>query len=93
VTVRALVSRKVAGNEVAEIALAQYETDPKNWEVPVTATLKQVDAGSDADLVAAAQTLMELVDKAGARTGKYNVTISGSQGVQIGDGNTQTNTF
>ena len=28
-----------------------------------------------------------------ARTGKYNVTIRGSSGVQIGDGNIQVNNF
>jgi hypothetical protein len=29
----------------------------------------------------------------GAGRGKYNVTITGSQGVQVGDGNTQSNVF
>ncbi len=36
---------------------------------------------------------MELVDGAGARTGKYDVTITGSKGVQVGDGNIQVNRF
>ena len=36
---------------------------------------------------------MELVDGAGARVGKYNVTIKDSKGVQVGDGNVQVNRF
>ena len=36
---------------------------------------------------------MNLVDEAGSRTGKYAVTVRDSQGVQVGDHNTQTNTF
>jgi hypothetical protein len=36
---------------------------------------------------------MELADQKGASQGKDNVTSSGGQGVQVGDGNTQTSTF
>lgn len=43
--------------------------------------------------LAAAQALLRLVDEAGARAGKYAVLVSDSQGVQVGDHNTQTNTF
>jgi hypothetical protein len=90
---RGLVKRRVAGNQSAELALAEYEVDPANWEAPLTAKLKQVGAADDADLVAAAKALMELVDQAGARAGKYNVTIKGAKGVQVGDGNIQVNRF
>jgi microcompartment protein CcmL/EutN len=90
---RALATRRVAGNPGAEAALAEIETDPDTWKAPLAAKLKQVGAADDADLVAAAQHLMELVDQAGARAGKYNVTIKDSQGVQLGDGNIQVNRF
>jgi hypothetical protein len=36
---------------------------------------------------------MDLVDQAGARAGQYDVTITGSKGVQVGDGNIQVNRF
>jgi hypothetical protein len=75
------------------VALAQYDSNPTVWEAPLTETLKQVDAGNDAELVATAKALMDLIDQAGAKAGKYNVTFTGSKGVQIGDGNIQTNTF
>jgi len=36
---------------------------------------------------------LELLDQQGGKSGKYNVTVTGSQGVQIGDRGSQTNTF
>jgi hypothetical protein len=43
--------------------------------------------------VAAAQALMDVIDQAGAKSGKYNVTIKDSKGIQVGDGNFQVNKF
>ena len=48
-------------------------------------------AEHDTDLVAAAQALMSLMDKAGARAGKYTVDTRGAYGVQVGDHNRQDN--
>jgi hypothetical protein len=90
---RALATKKVAGNQAAEAALAEIEADPETWKGPLAAKLTQLGAADDADLVAAAKHLMELVDQAGARAGKYNVTIKDSKGVQVGDGNIQVNRF
>lgn len=90
---RGLVKKKVAGNQAAEVALAEYDADPATWEAPLTAKLKQAGAADDADLVAAARALMDLVDQAGARAGKYSVTIKDSKGVQVGDNGFQINTF
>jgi hypothetical protein len=90
---RGLVKKRVAGNHGAEVALAEYEADPTIWETPLTAKLEQVGAAGDADLVAAAKALMEMVDQAGTRAGKYNVTIKDSEGVQVGDNGFQINTF
>lgn len=90
---RGLVTKRIAGNPGAELTLAEYETDPATWEAPLTAKLRQLGAADDADLVAAAKTLMELVDQSGARSGKYNITIKNSKGVQVGDGNIQLNRF
>jgi tetratricopeptide (TPR) repeat protein len=44
-------------------------------------------------LVSAAQELMGLLDASGSQEGKYVVGVLDSQGVQIGDGNSQTNRF
>lgn len=90
---RGLVQRRFAGRPDGELALDRYQAAPKKWEGLLTAELTEAGADTDQDLLDAAKALMDLVDRAGASRGKYNVTISGGQGVQIGDGNTQTNTF
>jgi hypothetical protein len=66
---------------------------PQKWEGLLTAELTEAGAAQDDDLVAAAKTLLELVDQSGAKSGKYNVTIKDSHGVQVGDGNFQVNKF
>jgi hypothetical protein len=78
-----------AGRQRAEMVLAEHEVAPKTWKEPLLAELTKV--GVDDDLVATAQALMRLIDAEGSRAGKYNVDARGSQGVQVGDGNTQHN--
>jgi hypothetical protein len=90
---KALVTRRFAGRAKAELVLAEHQATPQTWEKPLAAELSAAGAESDADLVAAAQALMSLVDEAGTRAGKYGVTVRDSQGVQVGDHNTQTNIF
>jgi len=90
---KALVAKRFAGRRHGELVLARYAETPDTWKGPLAAELTAADAGADADLVAAAQALMRLTDAAGSRAGKYNVQMHGGQGVQVGDHNTQTNTF
>ncbi len=91
--VTALVKRRFASRPKAELVLAEHQAAPQTWEAPLAAELSAVGADGDADLVAAAQALITLVDEAGSRAGKYAVTVQDSQGVQVGDRNMQTNTF
>jgi hypothetical protein len=90
---RGLAKKRVAGDQGAEAALGEIEADPETWEAPLKAKLTKLDAGSDADLVAAAKEFMDLIDQAGAKAGKYNVTVHNSQGVQVGDHGFQINKF
>ena len=90
---KALVTRRFAGRAKAELVLAEHQAAPQTWEKPLAVELSAAGAESDADLVAAAQALMSLVDEAGSRAGKYVVTVRDSQGVQVGDHDTQTNIF
>ena len=90
---RGLAKKRVAGRPDGELALERYEAAPQKWEAVLTAELTEAGAGDDADLVTAAQSLMDLVDQAGAKSGKYNVTIKDSRGVQIGDHGFQVNKF
>ena len=90
---RALVKKRFAGRPDAELVLAKHEKAPETWQAPLRAELAGAGADHDPNLVAAAQTLMSLVDAVGARTGKYTVDVRGAQGVQIGDHNRQDNLF
>jgi hypothetical protein len=90
---RELVRRRLVGRPAAETALAEHETAPEVWQVPLVAELTRAGAGADEAIISAAQRVMALVDQAGAQSGKYSVDLTGAQGVQVGDGNTQLNSF
>jgi alkyl hydroperoxide reductase subunit AhpF len=90
---KALVKKRFAGRSMAELVLAEHQAAPQTWGKPLAAELSAAAADGDADLVAAAQALMGLVDEAGSQAGKYVVTVRDSQGVQVGDHGTQTNIF
>jgi hypothetical protein len=90
---KGLVKKRFGGRGDGELVLARYEQAPQTWEGPLAAELTAVGAGSDSELVAAAQALMALADEAGSRAGKYTVQVQGGQGVQVGDHNIQRNVF
>ncbi len=90
---KALVKMRFANRPKAALVLAEHEAAPQIWEAPLAAELSAAGADDDPELIAAAQALMALADVEGAGSGKYVVTASGAQGVQVGDHNTQTNTF
>ena len=92
-TLRGLVRNRVCDQPGAELVLAQYEDDPGIWKTPLAKMLHDTGAAVDANLLAVAHALLELVDAVGTAEGKYDVTISGSQGVQVGDHNAQVNRF
>lgn len=90
---KTLVQRRFKGRASGETALEKYEAKPESWRGALEAELVDVNADQDTALVEAAQQLMALLDAAGARAGKYQVDVRGSQGVQVGNQATQTNYF
>lgn len=88
-----LVRRRLRGNASAEVILSEHQADPQTYAAPLAKKLTEAGAAGDAGLVATARALVELVDQAGARSGRYNVTIKDSRGIQVGDGNIQVNKF
>jgi len=90
---KALVSRRFSGSPERELVLVQHERQPDVWQAPLSQALVDSGAAGDAVVVDAAQRLLALLDEAGTRAGKYTVDLRGAQGVQVGDRNTQANTF
>ena len=88
---KAKVKSLFAGHQRAQLVLAEHEVSPETWKAPLISELSA--AGVEDDLVAAAQTLMRLIDAASSRGRKYVVDVQNSHNVQIGDGNTQHNTY
>jgi hypothetical protein len=92
-SLKAMVKNRLAGRQDGELVLARHEESPDLWERPLAAELAAVRVDTDVDLMEAAQALMRLVDEAGSRAGKYTVHVQGGHGVQVGEHNTQHNTF
>ncbi len=92
-TLRGLVRNRVCDQPGAELVLAQYEDDPGTWETPLAKMRHETGAAGDANLLAVAAALMELTDAVGTAEGTYDVTITNSRGVQVGDHNVQVNRF
>ena len=82
---------RLTGRPDGELVLTRHAAAPETWRAPLEAELLAAGTGADAGLVDAARTLLELADAAGSRAGTHQVNVTGSQGVQVGDHNTQSN--
>lgn len=83
-----LLKRHVGESDMA-LALDASETEPEARQARIEAALAGSGADDDEQVVAAAQRLLSLVDPAG----RYHVDLREAKGVQVGDHNTQHNTF
>ncbi|MEU8319761.1 hypothetical protein AB0C33_15470 [Nonomuraea sp. NPDC048881] len=90
---RDMLRRRLFGRQQAEHALDAEETEPGVWEARLGRDLTETGADQDEELLATAFALLSLVDRAGGASGRYHVDARQAQGVQIGDQNTQHNTF
>jgi hypothetical protein len=59
----------------------------------LAAALTAGDAEADDELLMAALKVLELADSARSEEKNYGVMLHDNKGVQVGDHNTQTNTF
>jgi hypothetical protein len=93
--VRSLLAGDRAGTAALDLLedVDAVEDDPQVYERPLRRALERSQAATDAEVVAAAQRVMALVDAVGSSAGAYVVDASHAQGVQVGDHNRQTNTF
>jgi hypothetical protein len=90
---KGLVTKRLSRRPDGALVLARYEQEPKAWATSLASELAAAEAYDDAELLAAAQEMMNLLGKAGSQARAYVVDTRWSQGVQVGDRNTQHNTF
>lgn len=90
---RDLLRQRFRGSASGELILAEYQADPATYAAPLVKKLATAGACDDADVVAAAKALMDLLDQAGVRAGGHDVKIDNSEGIYIGDGGIQINRF
>lgn len=88
---KSLVKRRFAGKISAETALAEAEQDPETWERPLAKVVSEHAA--DAEVVALARQLLELLQEQSGSVSKYQVNIQNAQGPVIGDQNQVTQNF
>jgi hypothetical protein len=88
-----LLSRQLIGRQEAVEALDAQEVEPGVWHARLGADLASSGAATDEEVLAAARRLLTLIDPQAAQAGKYRVDVRDARGVQVGDHNTQTNTF
>ena len=77
----------------AQTILDSHAEDPEAGAPLVASRMRKLGLDQDVDILRLAEALQKLVDPAGSAQGKYQVTISHSKGVQVGDHNTQYNKF
>lgn len=75
----------------ARDVLEANHTDPQTWRDLLSDDLLIYEASKDPEVTTMARSLLELLGQ--TPVGKYRIDVRSVQGVQIGDGNTQTNTF
>jgi hypothetical protein len=59
-SLRAVVTRRLAGRPDAELVLARHEDAPQTWQGPLAALLADSGAAGDPEVVGAAQALLAL---------------------------------
>jgi hypothetical protein len=91
--VKRLAATRFRGRPAGEVALERHSAKPEQWGPALEAELAEAGAAEDHELLEAADRLLGLVDAGNAERGEYTVHIFGSQAVQIGDRNVQSNTF
>jgi hypothetical protein len=80
-----LIKRRFGGNSPVAAAIESVERDPESDTAALKEQLIAAGADQDENIVRKAQELKTADDPDGARAGKYNVIVTNSKGVVIGD--------
>ncbi|BAY26759.1 hypothetical protein NIES2100_65750 [Calothrix sp. NIES-2100] len=91
---KTLIKKRFESEPKAQMVLEEHETDPETYEAPLKKKLAEAGADKDAEIIKLAQELLKQLKPEESAAGKYNTVFQGEvKGVQVGDSNTQTNTF
>ncbi len=91
---KTLIKKKFESEPKAQMVLEEHETDPETYEAPLKKKLAEAGADKDAEIIKLAQELLKQEKPEESAAGKYNTVFQGEvKGAQVGDRNTQTNTF
>ncbi|MBD2364359.1 hypothetical protein [Anabaena sp. UHCC 0399] len=91
---KALIKKKFESEPKAQMVLEEHETDPETYEAPLKKKLAEAGIDKDEEIIKLAQELLKQEKPEESAAGKFNTVFQGEvKGVQIGDRNTQTNTF
>lgn len=90
---KALIKKKFAekGKDDPSAIIDKYEKKPEITKALLEDELKEAEIEKDTAILQVAETIMKREDPEGASNGKYD--LRGAKGVQIGDKNTQNNSF
>jgi hypothetical protein len=90
---RDALRRRLAGRGGAEQILDAQDFDPGVGQARLGSVLAESGADRDEKILDAARRLLAVADPAGTHAGKYHVDARDAKGLQVGDYNTQHNTF
>jgi len=88
---KGLLTQRLSGRDQAQQALQTAETTPGVWQTLLGEHLTASGAADDERVLVAAHRLLTLLDPPAAAT--FRVDLREAKGVQVGDHNTQHNTF
>ena len=90
---KSLIRRRFDGDAYSEEVLNSLQDNPTVNDIALLRMLSQAEIEWSDPEVEISRQLLSQVDEQGTRVGKYSITVQGAAGIQIGDHNTQTNTF
>jgi hypothetical protein len=91
---RAAVRRRLAARTEDDARILDAsDVESEAWQAQLSDVLSASGADRDEEILAAARTLLQELETAGQRPRLNVVDAREAQGTQIGDHNTQTNTF
>ncbi|HEY9893922.1 MAG TPA: hypothetical protein V6D34_00690 [Candidatus Sericytochromatia bacterium] len=77
---KALIQKKIAGKPAAEMVLAEHEKDPETYAAPLKKNLVEAGVDQDAEILKAAQELLEQLKPQEAAPGSINIG-QGAKGI------------